>query len=692
MKKPQSLQKRIFTLYLLQSGFLFVLASFLIYESASDLQTFHSVSQRVKISSELIRGLIDLSLERSVSQIGLHLEAPLPETYRTLIAVQRQKGSTKIKEAVQTWREFDSLGSEKPIRKIEDILSELETYRRQVDKDIVLPKEERDADFRKQFPFVFPHALESLEAERIHLHLGTNSPKIDALLSIARLAWQIREISGRERTYWAIAVLNQRPPSPEEKERIRSFQNITKQLWNQLSILVHKDPSAFGIQTMYDNAERLHRDNYQKEMDTLAIGIETNSNIPNFESFFESTQNALTSVEALSNAASDEMLKETNKELYWHIGEIASVILFSLLSFFLGSLFMKKLKSNTIDRIMLASRSLHQLSLGNWEANIQTSQNDTEEVSKLMEVLGTFAKSLEEKHQISDKVKTSSQVIELSTEELLKVSSDQSIESDRIAASMEEVSRNVERISEMIEVNTSRFQVVKVLKETLEKELADVVSSLSTTQNQFTSLSELSHASQESLHQLFSSFEKVEASSEEMSQVLELIQGISEQIHLLSLNASIEAARAGIHGRGFAVVASEVAKLATRTEESISNISVLIESNAKEIQIGRENITKVDSTMEQSHKSIDSLSDHLETLKDVIHMQIQTSRKMNENLMEFESLMHSVQEASAQEKSVVLGVTNSLHSFYESLKNAVDANNQISLEIKELAKTASRLD
>lgn len=692
MKKPQSLQHRIFSLYLLQSGFIFFLASIQLYISFHDLKTFHSVSKRVEISSELIRGLVDLSLERSVSQIGLNLEEPLPDQYRELISLQRQKGNAKIKIAIQKWREVDTESSQKPIQKIEKILLEMESYRKEVDKAIVLPKGKREPEFIKKFPFIFPNALESLEAERIHLQIVSNSKKIEGLLSIARLAWQIREMSGRERTYWAIAVLNKKSPTLAEKERILSLQNITKQLWNQLSILIQKDPNVFGIQSSYQKAELLHKNQHEVAMETLSIQLETNRELPTFESFFETTQQALLSVENLCNMANDEMLKETKQELYWHIFEIASVIFFSLLSFVLGFLFMKRLKSNTIDRISLASRSLYQLTLGNFDAKIETTENETEEVCNLMKVLSLFAESLQKKHLISEKVKSSSHVIEVKTEDLLKVSSDQSLESDRISASMEEVSRNVERISEMIEMNTSRFQVVKELKETLEKELAEVVRSLSTTQNQFISLNELSHASQKSIQQLFSSFEKVEASSDEMSQVLELIQGISEQIQLLSLNASIEAARAGIHGRGFAVVASEVAKLATRTEESISNITSLIEINAKEIQNGRANITKVDLTMEQSHNSIDSLSHNLETLKDVIHMQIQTSRKMNENLMEFETLMQSVKEASSLEKSVVQKVTNSLHSFYKSLKNAVDANNQISLEIKELSKTASRLD
>jgi methyl-accepting chemotaxis protein len=145
---------------------------------------------------------------------------------------------------------------------------------------------------------------------------------------------------------------------------------------------------------------------------------------------------------------------------------------------------------------------------------------------------------------------------------------------------------------------------------------------------------------------------KLTESSIEISNVTQVVLKISEQINLLSLNASIEAARAGEAGRGFAVVAGEVKKLADETNESISKIQNVVSGLTETVNVATEmvgNISEssndVNTTIEEVHSALDQQSaateevastvslfaEQISQLNDVIKLTEEYASKMKEN-------------------------------------------------------------
>lgn len=103
----------------------------------------------------------------------------------------------------------------------------------------------------------------------------------------------------------------------------------------------------------------------------------------------------------------------------------------------------------------------------------------------------------------------------------------------------------------------------------------------------------------DSAMQMSTVVEKLIHSSEQIQQVVNIVQNIAEQTNLLALNSAIEAARAGEHGRGFAVVANEVRKLSEQTKNSVQNIKKLIEESSQFMNDVSKSLNQVENYIDE---------------------------------------------------------------------------------------------
>ena len=169
--------------------------------------------------------------------------------------------------------------------------------------------------------------------------------------------------------------------------------------------------------------------------------------------------------------------------------------------------------------------------------------------------------------------------------------------------------------------------------------------------------------------QAVTAMNEIEGSSQQITQIISVIDEIAFQTNLLALNAGVEAARAGEAGKGFAVVAQEVRALAQRSAEAAKEIKGLITASSGQVERGVELVTA-------SGKSLDEIVAEVAGMVDVIAQIAESAREQATGLREVSGAADQMDKVTQQNAAMV--------------EQSTAAAQTLSVETESLAETIAR--
>lgn len=378
------------------------------------------------------------------------------------------------------------------------------------------------------------------------------------------------------------------------------------------------------------------------------------------------------------------------------VGIIAIVVLIAIIiSFIMGRRLMRPLvKVSTI---------IEDVANGNIEADFSVVKESNDEIGLIIEKMKELTQSL---GSIVGKIRNSSDTMSSNSYELNDTSSQTLAANNEISKAVEDVAEgstgmaaSISKINENLLEMSNETKDINASVDEIKNQTTAVQDSSKIMNDKIKSMQDSSHKMDEGISAISKRIETVNTTVDKVSNIVSVIEEISSETNLLSLNASIEAARAGDAGKGFAVVAQEIRVLSDNTNTELENIKqiisslveecrycvqasgTIVEDNAKqkeEIKAVLDEFGSLDEQIQKTAEKADEIEELVtamielndditkssNSLTDVSAANAAATEEMNANIEELNAMMHRVSEMAEHMNNESDGLKEALSFFH----------------------------
>jgi methyl-accepting chemotaxis protein len=264
-----------------------------------------------------------------------------------------------------------------------------------------------------------------------------------------------------------------------------------------------------------------------------------------------------------------------------------------------------------------------------------TSRIDTDRGDELGQLLRALKNMNDSLASTVSTVRSGTETIASASAQVAAGSQDLSSRTEQQASSLEETASSMEELTSTVKQNADNARQANALAE---------------------AASNVARRGGDVINQVVETMGQIDTSSNKISDIIGVIDGIAFQTNILALNAAVEAARAGEQGRGFAVVASEVRNLAQRSAAAAKEIKTLIDDSSQKVSTGSSLVHQAGGTMTELVESVRRVTDIMAEITTASVEQTAGIEQINQAIVQMDDVTQQnaalVEEAAAASEAM----------------------------------------